>query len=349
MGRWGVWLVVGLLAAGGLYVSLSQDSATELLLVGIVDGDEIVVSSTITARIDSLLVREGDLVSAGDLVATLDQSQLAAAAEAATAVAEQAHRNALVAEAEVRLLGDQLPPAILEAQAVLEQARARDDEARAALAQAVLSYDRIRSLSDSGLATAQQLDDARTARQTAEAAAVAANRAVGAAEAALQSAEARRSQLDVEHRRVDVALARSDEADANKAEAAAKLDQTTLVAPVGGVVSLLVARQGEVVTPGDPVLTIYRLDDTWVQAYAPETYADRVALGDTLPVTLPSGARIDGEVVLKAVEAGFATQRDITGTKPDIKTIGFRLRVPNLDGRLARGMTATVTLPLADR
>ena len=49
------------------------------------------------------------------------------------------------------------------------------------------------------------------------------------------------------------------------------------------------ARQGEVVTVGEPIVTIMDLTQTWVYAPLPETQADAVQLGDSLRVVMPSG------------------------------------------------------------
>ena len=44
---------------------------------------------------------------------------------------------------------------------------------------------------------------------------------------------------------------------------------------------------------------------------------------------LPSGTEVTGPVIYKAVEADFATQRDVSRTKRDIKTVAIRVRVAN--------------------
>ena len=77
-----------------------------------------------------------------------------------------------------------------------------------------------------------------------------------------------------------------------------------------------------------------------------ETYIDRVRMGDQLTVRLPSGEERQGAVFYRGVDAGFATQRDVSRTKRDIKTFEIRLRVDNRDRRLAVGMTAYVLLPV---
>jgi HlyD family secretion protein len=99
--------------------------------------------------------------------------------------------------------------------------------------------------------------------------------------------------------------------------------------------------------PGQPVVTLVNPDDLWVRANVEETYIDRVRVGDKLKVRLPSGDVREGTVFYRGVEAAFATQRDVSRTKRDIKTFEIRLRLDNSDRRLAVGMTAYVELPVA--
>jgi HlyD family secretion protein len=106
------------------------------------------------------------------------------------------------------------------------------------------------------------------------------------------------------------------------------------------------ALPGEVVTMGQPVVTIINPDDLWIRVDIEETYIDRVRNGDTLTVRLPSGTERKGTVFYRAVDAGYATQRDVSRTKRDIKTFEVRLRVDNSDRRLAVGMSAYVVVPL---
>jgi hypothetical protein len=84
-----------------------------------------------------------------------------------------------------------------------------------------------------------------------------------------------------------------------------------------------------------------------VRAPLPETYADNIGIGDTLNVQLPGGDVIQGKVIAKAAEGDFATQRDVSRRKRDIKTISLKLLVPNPNHTLVPGMTATIVLPAA--
>ena len=118
-----------------------------------------------------------------------------------------------------------------------------------------------------------------------------------------------------------------------------RLAYTEIHAPIGGVVDVRAALAGEVVTPGQAIVTIVNPDDLWVRIDVEETYIDRVRVGDKLTVRLPSGDEREGTVFYRGVDAGYATQRDVSRTKRDIKTFELRLRVDNADRRLAVGMS----------
>jgi hypothetical protein len=70
-----------------------------------------------------------------------------------------------------------------------------------------------------------------------------------------------------------------------------------------------------------------------------------VQIGDSLRVVLPSGATLQGKVINKSAEADFATQRDVSARKRDIKTIQLKLLVDNPGEKLVPGMTAEVYIP----
>ncbi|MGA2442356.1 MAG: efflux RND transporter periplasmic adaptor subunit [Tepidisphaeraceae bacterium] len=146
--------------------------------------------------------------------------------------------------------------------------------------------------------------------------------------------------------RLESAKKQAQAAGAQKDKARVQLDYTKILAPLDGIVDTRAALQGEVVNPGQPVVTLINPDDLWVRADVEESYIDRIRLGDTLEVKLPSGAVRQSTVFYRGVDADYATQRDVSRTKRDIRTFEIRLRCDNRDRRLAVGMTAYITLPL---
>src|SRR6266852_3084392 len=74
-----------ILAIAGAYYFFSTPGGKDLVLVGTVDANQIVVSPQIEGRIIKLLVEEGTQVKHGDLIAVLDPSELEAQEHAAAA------------------------------------------------------------------------------------------------------------------------------------------------------------------------------------------------------------------------------------------------------------------------
>lgn len=161
-----------------------------------------------------------------------------------------------------------------------------------------------------------------------------------------QAYDAARTSYDAAKARVESVKRQTQAATAQKDKAQIYLDYTEIYAPTNGTVDTRVALQGEMVNPGQAIVTLINPDDLWVRADVEETYIDRIHLGDKLQVRLPSGATRDVVVFYRGVDADYATQRDVSRTKRDIKTFEIRLRCDNSDRSLAVGMTAYVTLPL---
>ena len=168
---------------------------------------------------------------------------------------------------------------------------------------------------------------------------------VKAQEAQVAVAAANRQQVDVQGAEVKATAAQLEQAVAQKTQVETQLNYTKVYAPIDGIVSVRVARQGEVVQQGGPIVTILDIDHLWVQADVEESYIDQITFGQKLQVQLPSGDIINGSVFFKGVENDFATQRDVSRTKRDIKTFTIKVSVPNADRRLFAGMTAFVLLP----
>jgi len=275
-------ILVLAIVAGGVYYALTRPPA-EIVLTGIVTTDEVIVSSEIQGRLQQLLVREGDTVTNGELLAVIQPQ-------------EQLANVAFYASSEQQSAAD-----LAQAQADLENAR--------------LNFERIQGLYSNKVESVQDYDQTRTAYEAAKA-----------------GVESVKEQIQA--------------AAAQKKKAAVQLSYTKIFAPNAGIVDTRVALQGEVVNPGQAIVTLINPDDLWVRADVEETYIDKIRVGDKLQVRFPSGATREGTVFYRGVDADYATQRDVSRTKRDIKTFEIRLRCDNSDRALAVGMTAYVTLPL---
>ena len=331
--------------AGAVYAFSSLGPRT-LTLTGIVTTNDVIVSPQVAGQIGQLLVNEGDVVKKGQLLATITPDELRADtnyyAQNAAGLSSQVRES----EAALRFEQSQTSQQTAQAESTLASIEAQVKAAAAEAENARLVHERMRGLSGQGVVSPQDLDQARTSAEAAQAKRDSLARQVEAQRSALAMARAsaeqvavRRSQLQASEHMEAAAAAQSRKADV-------RLRYTQLQAPIAGVVDVLAARPGEYVTAGQPVLTLIDPDDLWVRADVEETYIDRVRVGDRITVRLPSGQELPGTVFHRGVDAGFATQRDVSRTKRDIRTFEIRLRVDNADRRLAVGMTAYVLLPV---
>ena len=342
-----VFLILGILFAGSLvWYLLTTHRSSDLELIGTVDANEVLVSSKIPGRIQTLTVDEGDTVKAGQLIAVIESEDLQAAQQAAAATAQsQQFKVGETVETEHQTRGE-TGSATLNAEAQLSAAKAT-------LAQAEANYDhqkadtsRTVALTQQQIMSEQAKDDAVTTLQADKAAVDAARDTVAAAEASLHQARSHELLTTVAARTVDETRDQAANARALAQEAEVELGYSKVVAPVDGKVNVRAARQGEVVAAGAPIVTVMDLSQTWVYAPLPETQADSVKLGDSLRVVMPSGATVWGKVISKASEADFATQRDINGgIKRDIETVQIKLIIDNPGERFVPGMTADVYIP----
>ena len=338
-------LFVVLLAGSIAWYLWSTRQAKGLRLVGSVDANEVIISSQIPGRIATLPVQEGQHIRAGELMATIQSEDLQAALAAASATTRSDAFKVREARDTQRQISGQTSNQVSNAEAQLRASRA-------ALAQALAQYQhqqvdtsRTVALAKAGVASQQLRDEQVTASAALRSAVNVAKENVAAAEASLKIAMANTNQANAAAQTTASAIAAMQNADALQQQAEIELGYADVRSPIAGILNVLAARQGEVVAAGTPIATVMELSQTWVYAPLPETEADAVKLGDTLKVEMPSGATTTGTVIAKAALADFATQRDVSRTKRDIKTVQLKLLIKNPGERYVPGMTAYVYIP----
>jgi HlyD family secretion protein len=344
-----VFFILGILVIGSLiWYFLTAHTNGDLHLIGTVDANEVLVSSKIPGRIQTLTVEEGQHVQAGQLIAVIESDDLAAAYDAAkaTVTSQQQKLNETV-ETERQTRGE-VTSATVNSEAQLLSAQASLAQAQANLAKQEADTPRTVALAKQGIVSAQSRDEAVASLAADKAAVIAAQQNVDAAKAALRQSQAHEILADANAKTVASTRAQVANAQALADQANVELGYAKVFAPVTGVVNTWAARQGEVVTASEAIVTIMDLSQTWVYAPLPETQADAVQLGDSLNVVMPSGETVQGKVIAKAAEADFATQRDINGgRKRDIRTVQLKLLIPNPGEKFVPGMTANVIIPKA--
>ncbi|HUJ30591.1 MAG TPA: efflux RND transporter periplasmic adaptor subunit [Candidatus Acidoferrum sp.] len=324
---------------------LTTPRGKDIPLIGVVDGNEVIVSPQITGRIIALNVDEGSEVKKGDLIAQLDPKELQAQLAAAKANVDTLEASVHEAQHNYTWTNDQTGASIEQAGATVTSTNAQLDQARAQLWRDQNDLDRMEKLFAKGEISAQDRDHAEAAVRMSQANVQALQQSVKAQQGGLAVAQANRKQIDVRKSALATAIAQLEQARANETATATQLGYTQIYSPINGIVSVRVAKQGEVIAQGSPIVVVVDVDHLWVQADVEETYIDLIQFGQKMRVQLPSGDTLEGQVFFKGVEGDYATQRDVSRTKRDIKTFEIKVSVPNPGRRLFTGMTATVLLP----
>ncbi|MBL8216259.1 MAG: HlyD family efflux transporter periplasmic adaptor subunit [Bryobacterales bacterium] len=345
--------------------SFVKEDPTRIHLSGNIELTQVDLSFKAPGRITELPVKEGDRIAAGALVARIDresperqkdreQAGLEAAQAAYTQVntaidlqratleGELALRRAEVQAAEAQLADLQAgsrPQEIESARAQLEDARTWHEQAKRDWDRAQIlyknedistqQYDQFRTRFDS---TAQTLRQAQQRfdlvkegprKQTIEAAKAQLERA----RAALKLAEA--SRIELRRREQERAVRQADiqRAKAGIAIVDAQLNDTTIAAPISGVVMVKSAELGEVIAAGATVATLGDLEHPWLRAYISETDLGRVKLGAKVRLTTDSfpGKEYWGTVSYIASEAEF-TPKQIQTRDERVKLV-YRIKV----------------------
>jgi len=340
-----VILILVVLASVAVYW-ITRPSSKGMVLTGLVDADEVAVSAQIAGRLQQVTVNEGDSVTQGQLLATIvprelqaDQSYYASTMKSASSQVEAARASLKYQELQTR---DQ----IRQAEANLSTSQAQLKQAQANLELARQNFRRTNGLFAQKIVSQQQQDQAQANLTAAEANVEALEKQVQAARAALALARSNAEQITIRERQLASNQHQFEAARAQDQAAQARLDYTEIRSPISGLVALRAALSGEVVNPAQPIVMLYDPDKLWVRADVPETDLYLLRIGERLPVRFPGGFERTGTVYFRGVDAEYATQRDVSRTKRDIKTFQIRLRVDNQDRRLAPGLTAFVTVPI---
>jgi HlyD family secretion protein len=344
-----VLALVALALAGGAYVLYQRYTAQQALPKGLIqangriEGETVTVAGKLPGRIAALHVREGDTVTAGQLIAELDSGQIDAKVAQATAAVQALQAQVRAAQTGLAALRKQVPLEVASAQSAVDQADAASTKARAAQAQSDRDAQRLEELAARGSVPRQRAELARLA-------AVASNADVAYSEQARIRAQklAEQSLLgnDKVRARVDEIAALSAglaQAEAVLAEARSASADLRITAPTAGVVVSRIRSAGEVVAAGSPIVDIVDLDSLYLKVYVPESQIGQLRLG--LPARIYSDASPDqpfpAKVSFIASRAEF-TPKEVQTIDERVKlTFAVKLQADvNPEHRLAPGMPA---------
>jgi len=345
--KWKVWVILILAIIAAVACVVVMHERHEIVLTGLVTTDEVIVSSEIQGRLQQLLVHEGDTVTNGQLLAVIQPAEQQADLAFYKDSAAQSTAQVGQAKADLEYQELQTSNLIWQSEANLAATEDQVKQAEADMENWTLTFKREELLYHQGVDSVKEYDDARTSLDGAKARVQSLRKQVIAAQAAVALARSTAAQIAGRRAALEAGIHQSAAVAAQEKKAGVVLGYTEIRAPVNGTVDVRAALEGEVVNPGQAIATLIDPSNLWVRADVEETYIDRIHLGDKFTVRLPSGATREGVVFYRGVDADYATQRDVSRSKRDIKTFQIRLRCNNDDRSLAVGMTAFVLLSLS--
>jgi len=294
-----------------------------IVLHGNVDIRQVELAFNSAGRIEQVLVHEGDRVEKGQLLAVLDSRRLQRAVQFAEA--QVAAQRQVVA----RLHAGSRPEEISKARADAETARV---DAR----NAARTAERMKELATQHYIPQQQADDARAAAD--------------AAQARLKSVEEALRLVEIGPRQEDIAAAEATLAGSRAALALAQRDlaETSLVAPVSGVIENRVLEPGDMASPQKAVFTLALADPMWVRAYVSAPDLGRIRLRGRATVLTDSypGKRYRAWIGFISPTAEFTPKAVETQEVRTQLVYQVRVFVCAPQGELRLGMPADVEIPL---
>ncbi|HJU68292.1 MAG TPA: HlyD family efflux transporter periplasmic adaptor subunit [Gemmatimonadaceae bacterium] len=285
-----------------LYRTMSAAQPETIIASGTVEATQADLGFQIAGRLAQISVREGDDVSLGVELASLDRAELLAQRDAA--MAQVAGAEAVLRE----LTNGARREELAQARASLAVAVERREAARRDLA-------RLTPLAEQSLVSRQEFDRQRTELSVAE----------GEASKAVE--ELHLLETGPRTERIAAQRAALAQAQATVARIDAMLEQATLRAPFNGTIVVRHREPGEALPSGLPVLTLRNFDDRWVRIYVPGDEVGRLAVGQTAMITADSyeNRSYTGTVSYIADVAEF-TPRNVQTTKDRVKLV-YEVRV----------------------
>lgn len=297
---------------------------------------ETEIRPRVSGYVSDVSVDIGDVVKAGDLLATLDVPELGKQRETLTAQIDLLTAEEQNAEAGVTLA----EASVRSARAKFEQAKSQQASVEASLAAAEAEFKRTEDLVNRGSLQNRMLDEVRKKRDSELAAKEAVISAVTASQAEVGVSEAEKAAAEA---RLKMAKAKTEVARRQLGELQVSLDFANVTAPFDGIITQRHVDLGDLIggRAGDsvkPLFVLSKVDKVRVQVPVPEVDAPFVQPGDLIRLTFPSFA---SEPPIEAT----VTRR--TGSlDPSTRTMTVEAEIENDSGKILPGMFGQATIEL---
>lgn len=292
------------------------------VLQGQIESTEIRISGKIPGRIDKFLVKEGETVSKGDTLVVINSPEFWAKYNQVNALGDIAvYENQKVEEGTRKQ--------------IVEAVRQLWNKTKSDLELAKTTYNRISTLHRDSVVTTQRRDEAEAIFKAAQAAERAAYQEYQMAldGARKQDKESSKSMVNAAKSTVE--------------EIALLLEDTKLIAPESGQISVIYPKRGELVGPGTPIMSLVVLEDSYVVLNVREDLMPNFKIGGRFKGDVPSidGKDIEFEIYYISPLGSYATWKSTKQVGSyDMRTFEIKARPVQKIEDLRPGMSVLVSI-----
>lgn len=356
------------------------ESSNKLFYSGTIEARQADLSFQTQGRVSEILVDEGSLVSKGQILARLDQSEYIARVEQAKASLNSLKKELQQLEVSLELNKTNLPAEVKRTEANVEALKAQLSEleagyrqedvekgrlsmlaAETAMKTALKERDRIVKLYEDHTVSEKYRDDALLAYETSLRAyeqakenyqqlkqgfrkenITAARAKLREGEAILTQAKKNLLKIDATEKMIEAAMAKVDAAESSLKLADIQLSYATLKAPFKGTITSRNLEEGEYVTPGREVFSMADLSSVDLKIFVDEESIGKVKYGQDVEVKVDTfpDKIFKGKVAFVSPEGEF-TPKIIQTHKERVKLVYLvKAKIPNQEGDLKSGMPA---------
>lgn len=292
-------------------------------IVGQLESDRIEISADVAEPIETVGVREGQAVAAGDLLLQQNRGRIEARIAEAQAALEQSRARL------DELVRGPRPELIAAARANVDGAR-REVEFRN------IEYQRALRVFEQQLAARETVDQAKAS--------------VDSARASLASLEARLEELLQGTTVEEIRQAESAVARANAQLSLLRIDAARHgpVAPVAGIVDSILLEPGERPAVGQPMIVLLAGEQPYARVYIPESLRVRITPGTVARIFVDGlDEPLDGKVRWVSSEAAFTPYFALTEHDRGRLSYAAKIDLEDFSRRLPDGVPVEVVFPRA--
>lgn len=268
----------------------------------VISDDEILISPEISGKVSQINVSLGDRVNKGDILFSIEKNDLERNLQQASISVDMAQKSL-----------EQANNALSMSNTNLQTALANKEKAE-------LDYQRSKELFEEGAISKSQLEQSELAYISAD--------------SQYKNAE---SQLIQSKINISQAEGQINQAKVSKSQITDNINKTVVRSPISGVVNMIDAKVGQMLSMNQAGMSIVNIDELYVQFEVIEDLVNKLKVSDNLLISIPSAV----DTKLNGIITYISTKADVGN-----KLYSVRVKIDENIDEIKPGMTAEVEISL---